>query len=381
VAESGRAHGWWQPENLDHSVGAGTLAAVLRSRDGHAALYGLTAGHVLAGDPAARFGNRVGLRCMGRTTAALSGRLHNWEPELSRDDPGTDIDAGLLTLDEASLALWVDEIDWPTGWAEAGVGSEVRLVTRHHHLPGRVVSPIDALMDVGASGRSYLLRDALCCEIEGGSQPGDSGAPVWDLRQRLVGLNVGAAPPGIGGNTVVMPIGRVLAWSGCELVLRGEALAGEWRGSAPPAAPPEPDLAQAQDTLARTMWAEARGEPDAAAGMGAVAHVVLNRSQAASWWGCSVQQVCLHPWQFSCWNAHDPNRPQLIAVTEANALFAQARRIAGELLGMTDAARTLADTTGRATHYHAASIAAPGWTRNAIFTRRIGNHLFYRGIA
>ncbi|TAN54915.1 MAG: cell wall hydrolase, partial [Rhodospirillales bacterium] len=101
------------------------------------------------------------------------------------------------------------------------------------------------------------------------------------------------------------------------------------------------------DVLARTIWGEARGESKA--GREAVAAVVMNRVGVAGrhggrfWWGNDVVSVCLKPWQFSCWNANDPNRAKLQAVDENNRVFAQCRRIAdaaltGELDDPTDGA-------------------------------------------
>ena len=52
-----------------------------------------------------------------------------------------------------------------------------------------------------------------------------------------------------------------------------------------------------KDILARTIWAEARG--DGWEGMQAVASVVLNRVKQNSWYGKSIVAVCLFPWQFS----------------------------------------------------------------------------------
>jgi hypothetical protein len=54
------------------------------------------------------------------------------------------------------------------------------------------------------------------------------------------------------------------------------------------------------DTLARTIYGEARGEN--MLGKRAVAHVILNRVKANSWWGKTIAGVCRYKWQFSCWN-------------------------------------------------------------------------------
>lgn len=125
-----------------------------------------------------------------------------------------------------------------------------------------------------------------------------------------------------------------------------------------------------QDVLARTAWGEARGE--GWDGMAAVAAVVMNRVAIGGWWGSTVTQVCLHPFQFSAWNANDPNRPALLAVTDRDPAFADALQIAQlALTGL------LIDRTGGATHYHAMSVD-PSWTRGATYLADIGGHRFWR---
>lgn len=393
---AGRSHGWFRAENTHNSVGPGTLTAVLR--DGRSqALFGLTAGHVLAGDPQARIGNRVALSSPAIPNSAVNGRLHIWAPDLGGAVREADIDAGLMTLDETAISGLVDDLDWPSGWSDAVAGDAVRLLTRFHQLPGRVVSRITVPMEIGNPPVAYMLRDVLCCDIEGGTEAGDSGAALWNEQRQLVGLLVGAPPPGTYGNAIVTPIGRVLSWSGCEPVLTGQPLLSEGRDSAPApvaysafrtsvaaptvAAGAVPMVSVKDlDVLARTMWAEARGEPDAKKSMGAVAHVVINRVEKRSWWGRTISDVCTYPWQFSCWNANDRNRNKLIAVTKSDVLFALANTVVTEILSMTAQARRLADPTGLATHYYADSIRPPAWIVGATYTGRIGHHLFYRDV-
>ncbi len=126
------------------------------------------------------------------------------------------------------------------------------------------------------------------------------------------------------------------------------------------------------DLLARTIWGEARGET--VRGMEAVAAVVMNRVARPGWWGRTVASVCTKAYQFSCWNEGDPNRPKLLAVTEADPVFAIAQRIARRAI-----AGTLNDPTGGATHYHAAAIL-PRWAAHKTPCARIGRHLFYNDV-
>ena len=61
-----------------------------------------------------------------------------------------------------------------------------------------------------------------------------------------------------------------------------------------------------QNVVAQTILAEARG--DGRAGMYAVAACIKVRAQKRK---LSFKQVCLQPYQFSCWNAGDPNRSKM----------------------------------------------------------------------
>jgi len=101
------------------------------------------------------------------------------------------------------------------------------------------------------------------------------------------------------------------------------------------------------DTLARTLWGEARG--GSPLGMKAVAAVVVNRlhRNKPDRFGASIAEVCLKPRQFSCWNADDTNLPKLKQVTPADRRFAKClviaeRAVRGEL----------PDPTGGCDHYH-----------------------------
>lgn len=121
------------------------------------------------------------------------------------------------------------------------------------------------------------------------------------------------------------------------------------------------------DYLARTIYGEARGE--GARGMQAVANVIMNRVKAGGWYGASVKDVVLKPYQFSCWNANDPNRQIILNATLAQ--LAQARAIADRAIS-----GELPDITGGAVNYHAKNVN-PYWAAKMTKTATIGNHIFY----
>jgi len=133
----------------------------------------------------------------------------------------------------------------------------------------------------------------------------------------------------------------------------------------------------AVDVLARTVYGEARGE--SVRGREAVACVVMNRvaraaAQGGWWWGSTVAEVCRRPWQFSCWNADDPNRSAIERADEKDREFAVCLRIARRAV-----AGALADQTRGATHYHAHG-ATPPWAAGREPSAVIGRHKFYNDV-
>ncbi|MBF0563125.1 MAG: cell wall hydrolase [Alphaproteobacteria bacterium] len=128
-----------------------------------------------------------------------------------------------------------------------------------------------------------------------------------------------------------------------------------------------------RETLACTLWGEARGE--SVTGMTAVAAVVMNRAKNPGWWGTTPRAVCLAHQQFSCWNDDDPNRLKMLRVADApdddyrSALAIVDRALAGNL----------PDPTHGADHYVMTNIIArTGWTHGKTPCAVIGHHSFYK---
>jgi N-acetylmuramoyl-L-alanine amidase len=127
------------------------------------------------------------------------------------------------------------------------------------------------------------------------------------------------------------------------------------------------------DTLARTLWGEARGEGEK--GMMAVACVILNRAKKPCWWGKDIESVCRKKWQFSCWNENDPNYQKLLRVTDKDPSFADALAIAKE------AVSGMEDITNGATHYFVTKMKnPPKWASGKIPCAVIGSHSFYKDV-
>jgi len=135
---------------------------------------------------------------------------------------------------------------------------------------------------------------------------------------------------------------------------------------------------EAIDILARTLYGEGRGE--SFEGREAIAAVVLNRVAYARvrggyWWGSDIRDVCLKPWQFSCWNKNDPNLSVIQTVSRKSQRFRDCLETATQAL-----AGRLQDQTSGATHYHHRDLR-PVWSQGATKTCEIGAHLFYKDIA
>lgn len=144
----------------------------------------------------------------------------------------------------------------------------------------------------------------------------------------------------------------------------------------------------AVDTMARTLWGEARGE--GADGMAAVGCVIRTRAEIARefkrrqarrhplFGDGSITSACLMPQQFSCWNIDDPNRSKLLTLATDDATFREAEQIALQVVS-----GALADMTQGSTHYHTvappkdAKVWPPKWAGTMRMTVHIGRHVFY----
>lgn len=134
------------------------------------------------------------------------------------------------------------------------------------------------------------------------------------------------------------------------------------------------------DILARTLYGEARNEGDT--GIKAVACVIMNRvKEQKSMWGKNVKQVCLKPWQFSCWNPRNglslndknivANYQSMMKATDADPSFMRCKQIASEALN-----GSLIDITGGATYYHTTAIK-PKWAKGVEPIKVVASHAFY----
>lgn len=137
------------------------------------------------------------------------------------------------------------------------------------------------------------------------------------------------------------------------------------------------------ETLARTLYGEARGE--SRQGKIAVACVILNRVKLKKMCGwreiggrkiATVAATCTRPYQFSCWNRNDPNRKIIIQVTTKNKIYAECLEIAQAVCD-----EIIEDITNGATHYYnPKACQQPTWAKGKSPCIAIGQHLFFNNI-
>jgi hypothetical protein len=132
------------------------------------------------------------------------------------------------------------------------------------------------------------------------------------------------------------------------------------------------------DTLARTLWGEARDRSLPA--LEALACAVRNRADAGrsgngGRWRGGIGAACLQPGEFAAWRPDPAGRRPAVEVTEADPFFVLCRRVAREAV-----AGTVRDPTGGATLFHPAG-APPAWAEGHEPTAVVGGLCFYRETA
>jgi len=125
-------------------------------------------------------------------------------------------------------------------------------------------------------------------------------------------------------------------------------------------------------TMARTIWGEARGE--STEGKIAVAWVIRNRLARPKRFGLTVGAVCRQPFQFSCWNLHDPNLPKLKAVTSADPGFSECQEIAAKVCS-----DKIPDPTNGAQFYRVIGTPAD-WAIDHSPCYEVGAHEFFNDV-
>ena len=123
-------------------------------------------------------------------------------------------------------------------------------------------------------------------------------------------------------------------------------------------------LTRETKVIAITILAEARGE--GCGGMYAVAAVIAQRAFERK---RTPTEICLKPYQFSCWNGKKlKDLEHLLKVPQGKYALSLAKNI--KLLSR--------DFIGYANHYHNNKIKKPYWAKGQKPVKVIGNHIFYK---
>lgn len=176
------------------------------------------------------------------------------------------------------------------------------------------------------------------------------------------------------GNTV--PTGGQVSSGGGLLSFLGDAISGLGDVVGKISTLTMPD-AESVDYLARTVWGEARGEPEQ--GQVAVAHVILNRV-AHRQWPDTVKGVVTQDGQFDVWAKSYPGYARMLSVDESDANFRMALRIAREALS----GQSKDPTGGAYIYFNDATSTDRAFTekvkRLASSRVDIGQHSFFLGV-
>lgn len=144
------------------------------------------------------------------------------------------------------------------------------------------------------------------------------------------------------------------------------------------------------DTVARTIYGEARSHP--ILDRLAVGFVIRERVLRPGWWGKDWVSVCRAPWQFTCWQDHDPkHKRNLEAMLHAEAedpkTFSACYAIAEYIVRHAtdrDAKQLfyVDEKNGLPTHYLRLGTKQPSWANQATSVPTAFNaiHLFYSGV-
>jgi spore germination cell wall hydrolase CwlJ-like protein len=137
-----------------------------------------------------------------------------------------------------------------------------------------------------------------------------------------------------------------------------------------------PDSLSDIDVVAHTVYGEARNQGQA--GQAAVAWVIKNRAaRGLSYMGTTEREVCLKPYQFSCWDQEDVNRKILLSLNTNDETYRSIYQIVEKVLS-----GKRPDNTHGSTHYHAttATYSQRSWADGKTPVVRIGDHHFYNTI-
>ncbi len=367
----------------------GTATVLLRDTLAPQRNYLLTCAHVIAPqqDAGTRFDAPVAILATPGG-ASITGRLVEWHPAAVGSGERSNVDAALIEVspeDTITLRALTDFLPASVGGGSTNDLTLNRPVTvrrMNGPLPGALRSYWSGMVNLeGQAGvPDYFLVDGIGYTTTSLTVAGDSGAAVWGDGDELLGMHIGADDSGAGDVTAIMaPLQPVLDL--CRVQPYTRSGGGSGTSARPldtvPMSRPSPtcnDDAGQIDVVARTLWGEARGEPDA--GMRGVGSVISTRVRKR-WSGATTPaQVCLAHAQFSCWNDNDPNRPQLARIAPNDAAFLRAQAIARLVVSS-----SLPDDVSGATHYISSTLRMrPHWLDGLAPCAVLGRLEFYKNV-
>jgi N-acetylmuramoyl-L-alanine amidase len=379
---------------------AGTIGWLARGKqDGKT--YLMSARHVVA--PLAvnpRPGEQVVLGS-GQPIGILSQHIRG--PNLGKVGATTTVDLALVECDPAELSAEIEGIGGPpTGESNniiAGQGTAYARGAASDQLRSGNVIDADARITIeedDGRGGAFAIDYVGLVVCDPYSEPGDSGSAVLNREGRLMGLHsfgsdqkslfhryvdiraMASSQFGIELETIVQDRNVDLN----RLLPSAPAITVSLTGT-----PAVGNASTAVDTLARTLWAEARNQ--GTIGMEAVIEVILNRLDRKARFKCnSVEEVCKAPCQFSCWNdgsnpgcpKPDPQLPKLKSVQRNDKQFDLCCTLAkAAILG----GRRTNHTFGADHYLNEATVLkdrgkTPSWAEPSRKTASIGDHTFYK---
>lgn len=129
--------------------------------------------------------------------------------------------------------------------------------------------------------------------------------------------------------------------------------------------------------LARLIFGEARGETKEF--KKTIAYTVLNRTGKHKWWGHTLKEVILKPFQYSCFNKNNPNYEKVLnpLASENLSVWRECMEVAIYVLTHPEE-----DTSNGATHYHTSQVK-PAWSLKKkpvkiLRHKNSGKTLFYK---
>lgn len=353
----------------DHKDG-GTLGCLVRRRPDDGFLYLLSNAHILAMSANTKPKPHDGIFRQGDSSGQPIARLVKPGDWTVFSEVQTNlVDAAIARLETDNVTAAIGDLGLPRGVRDPVENMTVTIVGATSQTVSSTVRRINrpvSLPYLVPPNRWTTYRFTGLVECAPYSKRGDSGAIVLDVTNRVVGLHMAGAPDVV---SYFCPIRPVLSLLNIEIVTE-DSLSFNLPSEMSPFPLPGADASDV-DTMARTIWGEARGE--SRLGMQAVASVILNRV-ADPRWPSSITKVCKQPYQFSCWNSNDPNLPKLRTVGSEDSIFTEAYSLSRDA-----AIGRLADVTDGACHYHTRFIT-PRWAAGHVPNYEHGQHVFYNTI-